>query len=122
MNKYVKWVTISIGAFLALIIIVSLSLYFFLPLNKIKDFAAAKLSEQLHRNVKIEGVSFNLFSGIKLKGLTISNRKGYDDRPFISASALELRYAFWPLFKGKVIIPEATLVKPQIVIEKSRGG
>ena len=122
MKNIIKWTGIVLGGLVALLIIASLLLYFFLPLNAIKDFATAKLSEQLHREVKIKSVSFNLFSGIKLKGLTVSNRKGYDERPFVSADAIELRYAFWPLFKGQVIIPEITLVKPEILIEKSRRG
>jgi len=122
MKNILKWTGIVLGGLIALLIIASLLLYFFLPLNAIKDFATAKLSEQLHREVKIKSVSFNLFSGIKLKGLTVSNRKGYDERPFVSADAIELRYAFWPLFKGQVIIPEVNFVKPEILIEKSRRG
>jgi uncharacterized protein involved in outer membrane biogenesis len=120
MKNFLKWTGIVLGVSIALIIITSLLLYFFLPLNAIKDYATAKLSEQLHREVKIKDVSFNIFSGIKLNGLTISNRKGFDDRPFISADAIELRYAFWPLFKGQIIIPQITLVKPEILIERSR--
>jgi len=122
MKKILKWTAVALGGLILLIIIASVLLYLFLPLNAIKDFAAAKLSEQLQREVKIKGASFNLFTGIQLKGLTISNRKGFDDRLFISADAIELRYAFWPLFKGQIIIPQITLVKPEILIERSRRG
>lgn len=122
MKNLIKWIGIVIGGLLALLIVISLLLYFFLPLNAIKDFAAQQLSVQLHREVKVKSVSFNIFTGIKLTGLTIANRKGFDKVPFISADAIELRYAFWPLFAGKVIIPEINLIKPQILIEKSRRG
>lgn len=122
MKNFIKWAGIMVGSLLALLIVASLLLYFFLPLNAIKDYAAKQLSDQLHHEVKVKGVSFNIFTGIKLTGLTVANRKGYDDAPFISADAVELKYLFWPLFSGKVIIPEITLVKPQILIEKSRKG
>ncbi len=122
MGKLLKWIGLVVGGLLGIIIIVSVLLYFFLPLNAIKDLATQQLSAQLKREVKVQGVSFNIFSGIKLTGLTIANRKGFEATPFVSADAIELKYAFWPLFAGKVIIPEINLVKPQILIEKSRKG
>jgi uncharacterized protein involved in outer membrane biogenesis len=122
MKKYLKWFTAAVSGIVLLIVIASIAICFLLPLNKIKDFAASALSKQLHREVKIKSVSLNIFSGIKLKGLTIGNRQGFANRPFISASSIELRYAFWPIFQKKLIIPEATLVKPEILVEKSSKG
>lgn len=122
MRKFIKWAGIAVGAVLAILIVASLLLYFFLPLNAIKDYATKQLSDQLHHEVQVKGVSFNIFSGIKLTGLTVANRKGFDSAPLISADAVELKYLFWPLFSGKVIIPEINLVKPRILVEKSRRG
>lgn len=122
MKNILKWVGLVVGSLLGVVIIASVLLYFFLPLNAIKDYAAKQLSEQLHHKVEVKSVSFNIFTGIKLTGLTVANRQGYDDVPFISADAVELKYLFWPLFSGKVVIPEINLVKPQILIEKSRRG
>ncbi|HTY13605.1 MAG TPA: AsmA family protein [Candidatus Omnitrophota bacterium] len=113
---------VAVSVLAALAILAFTLIYFMLPLNKIKDYAAEYLSGQLRREVRIRSVTFNPFSGIRLKGLTISNRKGFDDRPFISADAIEMRYLFWPLLQGKVIIPELSLVHPQIIVEKSRRG
>ncbi|MBI5699148.1 AsmA family protein [Candidatus Saganbacteria bacterium] len=122
MKNILKWIGLVVGGLLGIIIIASVLLYFFLPLNAIKDYATKQLSDQLHHEVQVKGVSFNIFSGIRLTGLTVANRKGFDDAPLISADAVELKYLFWPLFSGKVIIPEINLVKPQILIEKSRKG
>jgi len=122
MKKCLKWFAAAVSGIVLLIVIAGIAIYFLLPLNKIKDLAASALSKQLHREVKIKSVSLNIFSGIKLKGLTIGNRQGFANRPFISASSIELRYAFWPIFQKKLIIPEATLVKPEILVEKSIKG
>ncbi|MDD4178777.1 MAG: AsmA family protein [Candidatus Margulisbacteria bacterium] len=92
------------------------------PADKIKDFAAAKLSEMIRREVKIEKASFDLFSGIKLQGLSVSNRTGFSPKPFVKADAIVLRYAFWPLFSRQIIIKEISLVKPEILVEKSSRG
>ena len=52
----------------------------------------------------------------------ISLRLIFTDKPFISADAIELRYAFWPIFQRQLIIKEIRLVKPEILVEKSKYG
>ena len=122
MKKLIKWIAIVVGVLVGLLIIGAVALPFIIPMDKVKDIAVEKISEAINRDVKIESVSFNIFSGIELKGLTISNRPGYAKKPFVSADAIALRYAFWPLFKRQVIIKEIRLVKPEILIEKSASG
>jgi uncharacterized protein involved in outer membrane biogenesis len=122
MAKLLKWALIIIGSALALLIVGSIILTLFLPLDKIKDFAVARLSAALQREVRIEKVSFNIFSGVKLEKLYVGNRRGFADRPFVSADAVELRYAFWPLFSRQLLIKEVRLVKPEVLVEKTASG
>lgn len=122
MKKAIKWIAIVAGILVILLIIGVVALPFIFPLEKIKDIAVAKISETINREVKIEKVSFDIFSGVKLEGLSISNRRGFAKKPFVSADAIALRYAFWPLFKRQVIIKELRLVKPEILIEKNERG
>jgi uncharacterized protein involved in outer membrane biogenesis len=122
MKKFFKWLLIALGTLLALFIAGTVLLTLFLPLDQIKAFAVARLSETLQREVKIEKVSFNLFSGIKLEKLSVGNRAGFTAQPFVSADSIELRYAFWPLFSRQLLIKEVRLVKPEILIEKNRSG
>ncbi len=119
--KFVKVALIAAGALIALLVVGSLALTMFLPLDKIKAFAVDRLSSSLRREVRIEKVSFNLFSGIKLEKLYVGNRRGFADKPFITADAIELRYAFWPLFTRQLLIKEVRLVKPEVLVEK-RGA
>lgn len=121
MRKFFKWLLVLIGVFLIAVFVGLAALPFVFPLEKIKDFAIAKLSETIHREVRIEKVSFNIFSGIRLEKLSIGNRTGWASKPFVSADAIELRYAFWPLFSRQILIKEISLVSPQILIEK-RGS
>ncbi|MBN3033095.1 MAG: AsmA family protein [Candidatus Saganbacteria bacterium] len=122
MSKIWKWSLITFGSLAGLFIVGSVLLTLFLPLEQIKDLAVARLSETLHRQVRIEKVSFNLLSGIKLEKLTVGNRPGFAAKPFVSADAIELRYALWPLFSRQLLIKEIRLVKPAILIEKNRAG
>jgi len=120
--KILKWALIIAGVVIALLLVGSVLLTLFLPLDKIKDFAVARLSATLHREVRIEKVSFNIFTGVKLEKLYIGNRRGFSERPFVAADAIELRYAFWPLFTRQLLIKEVRLVKPEVLVEKSSGG
>ena len=122
MKKLLKWTGIIVGALLTILIIGIIALPLILPLDKIKGLAAEKISETINREVKIESVSFNLFEGIKLKKLSVSNRPGFAKKPFVTADAIVLRYAFWPIFKKQIIIKEISLAKPEILIEKSASG
>lgn len=107
---------------LAILIIGIVALPFIFPLEKIKEFAVAKISETIHREVRVEKVSFDIFSGIKLKGIYIGNRAGFAKKAFVAADSIELRYAFWPLFSRQIIIKEISLVRPEILIEKNIRG
>jgi uncharacterized protein involved in outer membrane biogenesis len=122
MKKLIKWVSIIVGILLVVLIIGAVALPFIIPLEKIKDFAVERISDAINREVKIEKVAFNIFEGIKLEGLSIGNRKGFAKKPFVSADAIVLRYAFWPLFRREVIINEISLVAPDILIEKNQRG
>jgi uncharacterized protein involved in outer membrane biogenesis len=122
MKKAIKWIAIVAGILIVLLIVGAVALPFVIPLEKIKDFAVVRISEAISREVKIEKVSFNIFEGIKLEGLSISNRPGFAKKSFVSADAIVLRYAFWPLFKRQIIIKELRLVKPEVLIEKNAAG
>lgn len=122
MRKTFKWFGIVAAVLLAIIIIGIVAIPILFPVEKIKDIATARLSETLGREVKIEKVSFNLFTGIKLEKISIANRAGFTQEPFVSADALTLRYAFWPIFQRHIIIQEVVLEKPQVLIEKNARG
>ncbi|OGB88977.1 hypothetical protein A2625_04540 [candidate division WOR-1 bacterium RIFCSPHIGHO2_01_FULL_53_15] len=122
MRKFLKWLLIALAAGLAILAAGTILLTLFLPLDQIKDFAVARLSETLRREVRIEKVSFNIFSGVKLEKLYIGNRAGFAKKPFVSADSIELRYAFWPLFSRQLLIHEVRLVRPEILVEKNTRG
>jgi uncharacterized protein involved in outer membrane biogenesis len=117
-GKAIKWFFIVIAALLVLLIVAAVALPFVLPLDKIKDFAAAKMSETLKREVKIGKVSFNVFTGIGIDNLYIGNRAGFAKKPFVSASKIELKYDLWSLFSGRFKINKVALIKPEILLEK----
>ncbi len=122
MKKLFKWLGIAAAAVIILVAVAAVSLALFLPLDRIKDMAAAELTKILRREVKIEKASFNIFTGLKLEKLSIADLERYGKRDFISADAIELHYDLWPLLRRRVVIRKIGLLKPQILIEKQPKG
>ncbi|MFH1710358.1 MAG: AsmA family protein [bacterium] len=122
LKKALKWVGIIAGVIVVILIIAAIAIPHFLPLDKIKDMAAQKASETIHRNVKIGKVSFNIFTGIELSDLSVSNRPGFSSEPFLSAGKIELKYDLWKLLGGTVVIDKVVLVKPEILVQMRADG
>ena len=121
-KSLLKWFGIIVGILIVILIIAAVTLPRFLPLEKIKELAAQKASDAIHRNVKIGKVSFNIFTGIQLNDLSVSNRPGFSKDPFISAGRINLRYDLWKLLVGTIEIDKVVLVSPQILIETKADG
>lgn len=88
--------------------------------ERVRQTLVPLLEEQLHRPLSIESVEVSLFTGIQLRGLEIQEKDS--DQVFISAEAIVFQYRFWPLFSGEFIIEEASLVSPQIRLQRRPDG
>jgi hypothetical protein len=122
LRRALKWAGIIVGALIVILIIAAIAIPYFLPLDKIKDMAAQKASEAIRRQVKIGKVSFNIFKGIELKDLSVSNRPGFSKEPFLSAGSIELKYDLWKLLRGSVAIDSVVIVRPEILVEMRADG
>jgi uncharacterized protein involved in outer membrane biogenesis len=120
-KKSVKLIGIVVVGLIFIILIAAIVVPIFLPLDKIKDMAAESASSAIHRQVKIGKVSFNIFKGIELRDLSISNRPGFSSEPFVSAGLIELKYDLFALLRGKIAVDKIVLVKPEILIESRNG-
>jgi hypothetical protein len=121
LRKMAKWTGIVVAVLVVLIVAAAIIIPKFLPLEKIKNIAAEKASQAIHRQVKIGKVSFNIFTGIMLNDLSVSNRPGYSKEPFVSCKNIELKYDLWKLLKGNVYIDKVVLIRPEILVESIDG-
>jgi uncharacterized protein involved in outer membrane biogenesis len=120
-GKIAKWVGIVVAVLLVLIVAAAVIIPPLLPLDKIKNMAADKASQAIHRQVTIGKVSFNIFTGITLNDISVSNRPGYSKEPFVSCKNIALKYDLWKLLRGTVYIDKVVLLDPQILVETKDG-
>lgn len=122
MKNTLKWLGMISAALFVLIVAASVAMALFFPLDRIKDIAASKISEALGRQAKIEKASFNIFTGLRLEKISVSEKYDRIKRPFVAAEALELHYDLWPLLRRQVVIRKIGLVKPEIFVQKTPSG
>jgi len=74
----------------------------------------------LQRPVALGEINIGLFSGVEVANLEIGEPDGGET--FVAADKVVLRYRFWPLLRGEVVIDEARLVGPNIRIVRLADG
>ena len=107
MNKALKWILITVGALIGLIIIVALCLPLFIDPNDYKDKISMAVQEQTGRDLSMPG-DINLdvsLIGLKtvfsLGDVNLSSSKDFPDTKFLSSKLVEINLALWPLIKNK---------------------
>ncbi len=84
--------------------------------ERVRETVLPLAQEALHREVALGDIEVSLFSGIALKDLVIREREGED--AFIEAKQMVLRYRFWPLLFGRVIVDQVRLDGPTIRVAR----
>ena len=91
----------------------------FLP-EKVKVWIVDALSERTGRRVKLENVSYNVFRGIALKGLTIFENSGETNKKFLTAKEIYFKLPLPPLFARKLIIANLCIQSPELTIIRTK--
>lgn len=114
----------TVGAIVALLIIIAAGVAIFFPKEKAKEMAIDKISSALERKVTVESVSISFWGGlgIYLEGIRIANPQRFEGPDFLSATALDVKLRLFPLLRKEVQIDRLILVKPQIALHKLKDG
>ena len=120
MARALKWIGIGIGA----LIVVLLLVVAFFPWNWLRGTVSSAISADLHRPVGIAALHGSLFwhPRIQVRGLTIGNPQWAGGGQMVSVQRIDLDLAFWPLFRGEIVLPEVTLVRPVVRLYRQADG
>ena len=122
MKKIFKWIAIVLAAVIVLIVAASLALAFLVPTEQIKNWATSELSRTLHREVRIEKASFNIFTGVNLENISVGNRAGFSQKPLFSARSFSIKYSLWSILFGRFTVSEVVLNQGAVNLEKNAKG
>ena len=101
---------------------VALKVYF--TNERLKAFIVPKIEEATERKVSINSISLSVFPtlAIEIDSLSISNRKGFSDKPFIALDKLVLDVRLAPLFKGNLEVTTVVIERPWMLFEVNEKG
>jgi uncharacterized protein involved in outer membrane biogenesis len=97
----------------------------FIDLNRFKGPIAAELAAQTGRAVELKGpLGLSLLPGptVTARDVRLANPPGAAVADMVRLRAVEVKLAFWPLLARRVEIRSATLVEPDIDVERVAGG
>ncbi|MGV8058469.1 MAG: AsmA family protein [Smithellaceae bacterium] len=132
-----KKVLIAIGALIGAIVIFIIAAGIVIMLIVDNSFVESKISQALHRQVKIGKIDVSIFSfvsGIEIKKIDISNFKTaaqlavLQGKPvaaedvFTGMESLRFKVKFLPLFKKQLELKELVLYRPVINLTRSKQG
>lgn len=89
----------------------------FLP-RKIKSIIISSLARQTRKNVTLGSLEFNIFKGLVLRDLVISDGQNV----ILSTREANCGIFIWPVFKKQIIIPSINLKSPYIFLERFKDG
>ncbi len=101
---------------------IALKLYF--TNERLKAFIVPKIEEVTERKVSISNIFLSVFPtlAVEIDSLSISNKKGFSDKPFIALDKLVLDVRLAPLFRGSLEVTTVVLERPWILLEVNEKG
>ena len=97
----------------------------FIDLNRFKGPLAAELAALTGRSIEIGGpLKLSLLPGprVTVRDLRLANPPGTAAKDMLRLRAVEVKLGFWPLLSGAIEIRRATLIEPDVDIERLPDG
>ena len=121
MKRLGKWLAAIAVVLVVLLVAVIILAKIMITPERIKSTVLPLAEKELHRQISLGDIQVGLFSGVQLASLAIAEPGGGEE-PFISADKVILRYRFWPLLLGRVMIDDVQLVGPRIRLVRLADG
>jgi AsmA protein len=129
MSSLVKWIIGGIAVLVLLIVIIMISIPFFIDPNDYKDKITRTVQEQTGRELSIPGdiklsVSPALKAVFRLGSISLSSGRDFQDTEFFSSELVDINLALWPLISSKTLqVDNITLKGVNVnLVRKSSGA
>ena len=122
--KAAKVILIIVTLLVAVVVILAAGgLYFanrYIQSPQFKEQVLASSRQELGADVRIDELQASLFSGVTLRGVTISNPTNFAGN-LLTADSFVLHYRLLPLLQRRVEIEQLSLDKPVITLTRNDG-
>jgi AsmA protein len=125
MNRIVKWMLLTGGALLVLLVAAIVLIPLLVDVNRYKPQIEAKVQETTGRAFKIGGdIALSVFPwvGLSLSDLQLGSPAGFKEPEMLKVGNFEARVKLIPLLSSNVEIKRVILQAPDIVLVKNKTG
>jgi AsmA protein len=120
MKRLGRWLAVIAAVAAVLVIAAIILVKVLVTPERIRATVLPLAEKALHRPVALGDIQIGFFSGVQLADLRIAEPEGKET--FVAADKMVLRYRFWPLLLGRVMIDQAQLVGPRIRVVRAADG
>ena len=123
--KVLKWILITGGILVVLVIAALLAIPMFVDINKYKPEIEKKVTEATGRPFSIGSdldLSLFPFAGVRFADLQLGNPPGFKDKEFVDIKLFEVRVKLLPLISKEIQVKRFIVKGPRIVLVKNKDG
>jgi uncharacterized protein involved in outer membrane biogenesis len=122
--RIARWGGGILGGLLVLILAAALILPQLFTSEELKGYVVPPLEEATGRPVQIDEIGLRVLwtPAVSVSGFTLADREGYGPEPAVSAGALNVEVAVWPLLTGSIQPTAVELVDPVIRYTVAEDG
>lgn len=125
MKKLAKWLGISVGVVILLIVAAALILPFVIPVDTIKDRIVAQVKSTTGRDLRIDGpvkLSVLPHLGVEASQVSLSSVPGAQSKEMIQLGSLSVELELLSLLSGTIAVDRFVLNEPIIALEVDKQG
>lgn len=93
-----------------------------LPPEKVRALVVSNARKALHRDVKLEGVSYGLIQGLTLEGLSVSEAPDFSAGTFLELRRFHLRLSLMALLRRRIVVDRVDADGLKLSIVKKKDG
>ncbi len=125
MKRIIKFLAITIGVLMLLVVATVIALPFIIDPNDYKPEITLAVKQHTGRDLMLKGdIKLSVFPwlGLELGQSQLSNAHGFGNKPFVSVKRVGIKVKLLPLLRSQVIIDKVILDGLQLNLARNRKG
>jgi uncharacterized protein involved in outer membrane biogenesis len=117
------WQILSASGVAFVLLVVAFFIWF--DWNMLKPYIERQVAEKTGREFTIHGdldVSLSFNPLVNVEKLSLANAEWGTEQPMVAVERVAVRISLWDLLFGNIVLPEVSITRPWVLLEKSLDG
>jgi hypothetical protein len=121
MKKFFSAVLKIVLIIVVVLVLATILLAIFFPQEKLRVIAQEQLTKKLSREVTIGKIGINIFQGIVIRDVKVSERHTFQQGTFVSCKAFIVKYDLLQLLHRRFLLEALVLDTPEITVKRYKA-